>query len=323
MSPLLENAVVSIQLGLEDFASDDERRIISAARNLYSGVLLLTKEVLRQMSPAGSNDILIRVNKKAIKDPDGTVRLVGDGKRTIDRREIEKTFKELQLAVDLSNLRRLADIRNDIEHMHPNHAPALIQEAIADAMPIIRDVIMKELKAEPRALLGKEAWDALLNEARVFNEEQRTCLASFGAIDWGTTTLTRAFKHFQCPKCSSTLLRNNNRNAKNPIELELVCSRCGEAPDVGEIIEGALNDSLGAEAHIAAKDGDGPVLEECPECFQETYVFAEGMCLNPGCEFSLDDLKCVICHADLTLDDYRWGDGHLCGYHAYITSKDD
>ena len=41
MNPLLKNAVVSIQLGLEDFASDDERRIISAARNLYSGVLLL------------------------------------------------------------------------------------------------------------------------------------------------------------------------------------------------------------------------------------------------------------------------------------------
>jgi hypothetical protein len=50
MNPLLKNAVVSIQLGLEDFASDDGRRIISAARNLYSGVLLLAKEVLRQLS---------------------------------------------------------------------------------------------------------------------------------------------------------------------------------------------------------------------------------------------------------------------------------
>ena len=40
MSPLLQNAVVSIQLGLEDFASEDERRVISAVRNLYSGVFL-------------------------------------------------------------------------------------------------------------------------------------------------------------------------------------------------------------------------------------------------------------------------------------------
>lgn len=70
MSPLLKNAVVSIQLGLEDFTSDDERRIISAARNLYSGVLLLAKEVLRQLSPPGSNDILIRIKKKAVKQAD-------------------------------------------------------------------------------------------------------------------------------------------------------------------------------------------------------------------------------------------------------------
>ncbi len=40
MNPLLKSAVVSIQLGLEDFASEDERRVISVARNLYSGVLL-------------------------------------------------------------------------------------------------------------------------------------------------------------------------------------------------------------------------------------------------------------------------------------------
>lgn len=42
MNPLLKNAVVSVQVGLEDFASDDERRIISAARNISAGVLLQT-----------------------------------------------------------------------------------------------------------------------------------------------------------------------------------------------------------------------------------------------------------------------------------------
>jgi hypothetical protein len=75
MNPLLKNAVVSIQLGLEDFASDDERRIISAARNLYSGVLLLAKEVLRQLSPPGSNDILIRIKKTAAKEVTEPLRL--------------------------------------------------------------------------------------------------------------------------------------------------------------------------------------------------------------------------------------------------------
>jgi hypothetical protein len=157
VNPLLKNAVVSIQLGLEDFASDDERRVISAARNLYSGVLLLCKEALRRLSPRNSNAILVRTKKKAVRSSNGRVKLVGDGNKTIDRAEIEDIFKQLRLAVDLSKLRRLADIRNDIEHMHPKHAPSLIQEAIADAMPIIRDVIVKELNEEPSVLLGKAA----------------------------------------------------------------------------------------------------------------------------------------------------------------------
>lgn len=323
MNPLLENAVVSIQLGLEDFASDDERRIISAARNLYSGVLLLAKEVLRQLSPSGSNDILIRSKKRVVKDADGSVRLAGEGKKTIDRVAIEETFKQLQLAVDLSNLRRLAEIRNDIEHMHPQHAPALIQEAIADAMPIIRDVIVKELKEEPSALLGNEAWDALLNEARVFNQEHTACCASFDVVTWDTDTLAEAFKNFQCPKCSSSLIRNDNANAAKPDDLVLVCSKCGELAELDEVIEAALKESLSAEAHIAAMEGGDPVLEECPECFKETYVLVEGRCLNPVCEFSLDGYECAVCSEGLTLDDYRYGDGHLCSYHAHVMAKDD
>lgn len=37
MSELFENAVVSIQLGVEDYQSNDPRRAISAVRNFYAG----------------------------------------------------------------------------------------------------------------------------------------------------------------------------------------------------------------------------------------------------------------------------------------------
>jgi hypothetical protein len=323
MNPLLENAVVSIQLGLEDFASDDERRIISAARNLYSGVLLLAKEVLRQLSPPGSNDILIRIKKRAVKQADGSVMLVGDGNKTIDRFEIEETFKQLKLAVDLSNLKRLAEIRNDIEHMHPQHAPALIQEAIADAMPIIRDIIVKELHHEPAALLEQAAWDTLLDQAKVFKAEHMACQKSFESIEWKSDTLAEAVKEFRCPNCSSSLLRNDNKDAKVPADLQLVCSKCGEDTEVDEVVEAALGESLEFENHYAAKEGSDPVLDTCPECSRETYVSVEDKCLNPDCGFSLDGLTCSVCHSSLTLDDYRCGDGILCSYHQNIMSKDD
>ena len=321
MNLLLDNAVVSIQLGLEDFASDDERRVVSAARNVYAGVLLLCKEVLRKLSPPNSDDVLIRVRKKALKEADGSVQFVGDGRKTIDRAEIEETFQQLQLAVDLSKLKRLADIRNDIEHMHPSVGPALIQEALADAMPIIRAIIVNELRAEPSEILGAEAWTALLNEARVFKEEQAACRASFDGIDWETEALASALDEFQCPHCASKLLRNDNAAATKPSQLLLVCSKCGMESEPEDVIEAAIGESLAWETHVAAKDGDDPPVENCPECGRGTFITPESRCAN--CGFSLDGYECAVCNSPLTVDDYRYGDGGLCSYHHYVMSKDD
>ena len=64
MNTLLDNAVASIQLGVEDFelSKEDPRRVISAIRNLYAGVLLLFKEELARRSPKehGEPPILLR-----------------------------------------------------------------------------------------------------------------------------------------------------------------------------------------------------------------------------------------------------------------------
>jgi predicted RNA-binding Zn-ribbon protein involved in translation (DUF1610 family) len=85
---------------------------------------------------------------------------------------------------------------------------------------------------------------ALLNQARVFKEEQAACRASFDGIDWETDTLREAFEDFHCPKCSSTLVRNDNAEATKPDNLILVCSKCGEPADLDEVIEAALKESL-------------------------------------------------------------------------------
>lgn len=321
MDSLLDNAIVSIQLGLEDHDSDDERRVISAARNLYAGVLLLCKEVLRRLSPAGSNDVLIRTRMKAVRDADGIVRFVGSGNKTVDRTQIEEVFKQLALAVDLSKLKRLADIRNDIEHMHPNVRPALIQEAIGDAMPIIRTIIVNELQEEPAELLGPKAWAALLDEARVFKEEQDACRESLKSVGWGSEALARAVSEFRCPHCTSTLIRNENPAAANVGELQLICSKCGGEADPDGVVEEALERALEVDSYIAAKEGLEPILDECPECGKHTFVFGESRCVN--CGFSLHGYECFVCSEPLTLDEYRYGDGKLCSYHENSLSKDD
>jgi hypothetical protein len=47
------------------------------AFNLYAGVLLLAKEVLRQLSPSGSNVVLIFLKTRDIKGADGQTCAVG------------------------------------------------------------------------------------------------------------------------------------------------------------------------------------------------------------------------------------------------------
>ena len=57
---ILQNAIDSIVLGLEDFESSDHKRIISCVRNLFAGILLLFKYKLVLLSLPDSNEVLIK-----------------------------------------------------------------------------------------------------------------------------------------------------------------------------------------------------------------------------------------------------------------------
>ena len=321
MNRLLKNAIDSIQIGLEDYKSSDKRRVISATRNLYAGVLLLCKEVLRRLSPSGSNDILIRTRNKPVREKNGAIKFVGTGKNTINHQEIETIFKQLQIKVDLSNLKRLTEIRNDIEHRHPKDALALIQEAIADAMPIIHNILVKELDEEPRSLLGADAWEILLSETQVFLQEYSTCRESFAAIDWKSETLEAAVQEFPCPDCASSLLRNDNVHATRSNEVHLTCSKCGGHAKLEDVLEDALERHLKWDAYRGFKDGGYPPLESCPECDREAFIINENRCVI--CDFSLDDYQCELCSTQLSIDDYRYGEGRYCLYHEHFVYKDD
>ena len=60
---IYKNAIDSILMGLDDYKvalGGDERRYISSTRNLFAGILLLFKEKLSQLSPDGTDEILIK-----------------------------------------------------------------------------------------------------------------------------------------------------------------------------------------------------------------------------------------------------------------------
>jgi hypothetical protein len=57
---LFENAIAAIQVGIEDFESKDERRALSSVRNIFSGLVLLYKSKLWELSPQNGEYLLIK-----------------------------------------------------------------------------------------------------------------------------------------------------------------------------------------------------------------------------------------------------------------------
>ena len=92
MTKLLENAISSIQLGIEDYQSNDPRRPISAVRNFYAGVLLLGKQCL--VSAAPNADPMEVLASKFIPVPDGDGGVVHEpkGYQTIDLFELKMRY---------------------------------------------------------------------------------------------------------------------------------------------------------------------------------------------------------------------------------------
>jgi hypothetical protein len=110
---LIDNAVESIQIGVEDFESSDTRRVLSAVRNISAGILLLYKEKLRQLSPPGSDEVLIKQNIHPKLNPSGQLEYVGYGKKTVDVQKIKERFKSLGIDVNWSLFENISDIRNE------------------------------------------------------------------------------------------------------------------------------------------------------------------------------------------------------------------
>jgi hypothetical protein len=57
---ILQNAIDSIALGIEDYSNPDPRRLISCTRNIFAGILLLFKHKLSQLSSPDSDEVLIK-----------------------------------------------------------------------------------------------------------------------------------------------------------------------------------------------------------------------------------------------------------------------
>ncbi|SFI64671.1 hypothetical protein SAMN04515648_0955 [Phyllobacterium sp. CL33Tsu] len=317
MSKLFENAIVSIQLGVEDYQANDPRRAISAVRNFYAGVLLLAKETLVRTVPDADVSELIGAKYKPVPDGKGGVDFVPDGNSTIDFVTIGKRFKDFGLSIDQKALEELNRLRNDVEHLYTQKPDHAMREAIANAFPVVVQ-LFAHMDESPGAHLG-QAWHVMLDAKALYETELKSCRETLSEIDWVSGTIAQS--GLVCPKCESKLVRQREKENKQQSAMELHCRACDDEPEVDEVIAHSLQEALEFEAYSRAKETgeDGP-LYHCTECGNETYVDFEGSCANCGHEYG--DQDCIRCGTSIPLNEIIFSEHEgLCGYCGHMLDK--
>lgn len=157
---LLKNAVESIQVGVEDFNSDDERRSVSAMRNIAAGLLLLFKAKLCELSPASDNELLIKKDLAPSVDESGKLILIGKGRKTVDVAQIRERLNSMNVKVDWKRVEEITGLRNEAEHYYVKVSPDTVREVVAKSFMLIRDFVQNALQQDPQDLLGSDCWQA-------------------------------------------------------------------------------------------------------------------------------------------------------------------
>jgi hypothetical protein len=139
MSEIFENAITSIVLGIEDFETGSDARMLSAARNYYAGLLLLAKECLVRTVPLADAMEVIGSKFRPMPDGAGGVSYQVEGYATVDLRQLKERFKAFGLAWPKADVDKLQRFRNDLEHNHLNEPVSALGEAIASSFSMIVD----------------------------------------------------------------------------------------------------------------------------------------------------------------------------------------
>lgn len=293
MEDIVKNGLDSIRVGLEDFeqAKSKPERLTSAVRNVYAGILILAKGKLYQLSPSGSEGILIRVVKPQLVERQ--LRLVPTSK-TIGYEEIKSRFGHFRLELDWGRVERIGTIRNDLEHFYHRGAASNVQEALADAAPVVRSLLAM-LHLDPVRDLGSPWWDILLRNQQLFDTELATCRATLSRIRWRNGSAAAASAHFLCKGCKSPLVSQADEGNEDQENTVLRCAACGADSNINDALEEAVRKQYFAELYEAYTQGGEFAVVHYPECRNEAVVVDPGECIICDYRLGPDTVWCDDC----------------------------
>ena len=306
MDSLLSNAVLSIEIGVEDFRSPDPRRLGSAVRNVQAGILLLCKEKLRRLSPPSSDEVLIKARIVPGLDAAGELAFQGHGEKTVDEQQIVERFGQLGIRLDWGPLRKLTAHRNVLEHYRFSGSREELREVVAQSATMIRR-LFDVLGMDPAEELEGDCWEFLLENEAVFQEELARCRSSTRTIRWRSPTMARAAAtDLVCAVCRSELVELEDPDDVDQESARLKCRACLMTfPAKGQIWP-TLVEHFGRDLYEAATQGGMPPVLKCGACGEVAVVVDEGACAV--CGAGGYELRCEVCDEVLTDEDREQGD---------------
>lgn len=318
MPELFENAVLSIQMGVEDFQSDDERRPVSALRNFYAGVLLLGKQCLLEAAPGADPMEVLASRFAPVLDSNGELAYAPKGAQTIDLAEMRERFKGFGLNWPAGNIQELQTLRNTLEHYHSSASKDAIRQGIASCFPLVEG-FFAILERSPKAELG-EAWDVMLAETKFFAQLKSACDATFAEISWWDEISERSA--VCCPACGSSLVYQEDADNSDPAEIKGRCKACGGVLSAEETVEILIEAQFGVNAYLAAKDGLEPDIHDCPECGNADYVETGETVKCFFCDYAIEG-ECARCGTSFSVSNMSVNNSNLCDYCDHMSLKDD
>lgn len=314
---ILQNAINSIQVGVEDYQSKDPRRHASAVRNISAGILLLYKEKLCRLSPDEDPHLLIMKDIRPAVNENGKLCFKSfaekSGKvKTVDVSDIQKLFSSLNVKTDWDKFNKMNRLRNDIEHFYSKEEPDVIREIISECFLLMRDFLISELGEEPVQIIGAECWNELLEVSEIYEKELAACKLSRSKVDWQFSTVYRSLDHLRCNECPSELVKVADNEGTYP-DINLVCCSCGHEFIFSDVVVQCVHDELFADAYEAMTQGGEYPWDDCDECGLPTFVVEESACMH--CCNKIEYERCLECKEPV--GEYGAYEG-LCDRCAYI-----
>lgn len=275
---LLDNAVRSIQIGLDDYQYND--RLISSVRNMYAGILLLFKYKLFLLSGKETNAALIKQNVAPTLDSQGVLIWKGVGNKTIDVAEIRSRFKSLGISVEWDAFDRISKHRNEIEHFFSNLSEDEVSELLADCFIIISRFLSNNLNLDARKVLGDEAWQTLLHAYEVYDYEVEKNSLAIKSLAFHHNIIKKIFLDFCCISCSSPLVRPAQPGA-DAEDTIFRCAECDDKYTYDDICNTGISD-LYINSFRTNSEEKNRQFSNCELCNQGLYLKEYFVCTACG-----------------------------------------